>query len=457
MNAGQRKVRFGVAGLLGPDIEELIRSAPGEIADATENMHAADLAEIAEDLEVEDRAVLLNQLPVERAAEAIGYLEATLVQETLGALAPERAALVLRDMSPDERADAVASLDREHAEAFLARLTRPEREETRRLLAYPENSAGGLMTTEFVALKPDQSVTQALEQVRQAAGEAETIYALYVVDEAGRLIGLLSLRDLLAAPEAAPMREVMREDFVSARVETDQEEVANLISKYDLLALPVVDASNRMLGIVTVDDVVDVLVEESTEDIQKIGAVAPLVGGYFQTSFWEVARNRAGWLAVLFVGSMFTTSILEFFEGTLHEAVYLVFFLPLIMATGGNSGSQSSTLIIRGLSVGDVDLGDAGRVALRETMSGLVMGSLLALVGIGRALLSQQPWAVSLVIGGTVIGVVVAGSVIGGLLPFAIRRLGLDPAVASAPMVSSLLDVVTITIYFSAARIVLAV
>jgi magnesium transporter len=457
MARAERKARFGVAGLLGPEIEELLHTAPGEIADATESMHAADLAEVAEDLEIEDRAALLNQLPPERAAEVIGYLPPPEVRETLGALDPERAALVLRDMSPDERADAVASLDREHAEAYLARLSRAEREETRRLLAYPENSAGGLMTPEFVGLGPDDTVAQALAKVRALAAGAETIYALYVVDATGRLVGVLSLRDLLVAPETAAVREVMREELVSARVESDQEEVANLISKYDLLALPVVDASNRMLGIVTVDDVLDVLVEESTEDIQKIGAVAPLVQGYFQSSFWEVAKSRAGWLALLFVGSLVTTSILEYFETSLRDAVYLVFFLPLIMATGGNSGSQSSTLIIRGLSLGDVDATDAGRVALREAAGGLVMGSALGLVAMARAILGAEPWPVAAVIGGTVVGVVVAGSVIGGLLPFAIRRLGLDPAVASAPLVSSLLDVVTITLYFAAARLALSV
>lgn len=457
MARAERKTRFGVAGLLGPDIEELLRAAPGEIADATESMHAADLAEIAEDLEVEDRALLLNQLPVERAAEVIGYLPRPLLRETLGALDPERAALVLRDMLPDERADALAALDREHAEAYLARLTRTEREETRRLLAYPENSAGGLMTPAFVAVRPDDTAAQALGKVRSAASGAETVYALYALDESGHLVGVLSLRDLLLAPDDALVRDVFRADFVSARVDSDQDEVAKTISKYDLLALPVVDASNRMLGIVTVDDVMDVLVEESTEEIQRIGGVAPLVAGYFQTPFLQVARSRAGWLAFLFVGSMATTSILEYFESSLREAVYLVFFLPLIMATGGNSGSQSSTLIIRGLSLGDVEASDAGRVALREAASGLVMGSVLAAAGVVRALLGGQPWPVGLTIGGTVVAVVIAGSVIGGLLPFAVRRLGLDPAVASAPLVSSLLDVVTITLYFTAARLVLSV
>jgi magnesium transporter len=297
----ERKVRFGVAGLVGPEIEELIHSAPGELAEATESIHPADLAEIAEDLDTEDRVVLLNHLTADQAAEVIGDLDPALLKDTLHSLDPSRAAMVLRIMSPDDRADAVGSLDLEEAESLLARLSRADREETRRLLAYPDVSAGGLMTPDFVGLGPDETADQALEKVRLSSPEVETVYALYVVDGEGRLVGALSLRDLLRAPPSAPLREVMREDFLSASVETDQEEVANLISKYDLLALPVVDAGNRLLGIVTVDDVLDVMIEESTEDVQKMGAVTPLEGGYFQTSFWRVpprcwssSRARSG-------------------------------------------------------------------------------------------------------------------------------------------------------------------
>ena len=260
----ERKVRFGAARLLGPEIEELIRDAPGELAEATESVHPADLAEIAEDLPAEDRVVLINYIPVERAADVIGYLGPSQLKEVLSALDPERAALVLRDMSPDERADAVGALEREFAESVLARLPKADREETRRLLAYPRHSAGGLMTPDFVRLLPDQRVGAALDETRRVAKDVETIYTLYVVDPTGKLVGVISLRDLLTAPLEAPLREVMLTDFVSANVVTDQEEVANLISKYDLLSLPVTDAEGKLLGIVTVDDVLDVLVEEAT-------------------------------------------------------------------------------------------------------------------------------------------------------------------------------------------------
>lgn len=453
----ERKIRFGTAGLLGPEIEELVHSAPHDLAEATEDIHPADLAEIAEDLDTEDRVVLLNHLAADQAAEVIGDLDPALLEDTIHSLDQSRAAMVLRLMTPDDRADAVGSLDREEAESLLARLSRSDREETRRLLAYPAVSAGGLMTPDFVSLVPDETVAEALARVKHVSAEVETIYALYVADDAGKLVGALSLRDLITAPSQAYIRDVMREDFLAASVETDQEEVANMIGKYDLLALPVVDAANRVLGIITVDDVLDVMTEESTEDVHKMGAVTPLEGGYFQTSFWRVARSRAGWLGILFLGVMFTATALEYFEGTIDGALALVFFLPLIMATGGNSGAQSSTLIIRGIAVGDVEAPDFGRVAVRELFTGLLLGTFLALVALGRAMWGGQSFQVSLVVAITVVTVVTVGALIGGLLPILIRKMGFDPAVASSPLVTTLIDIVTIFLYFSMARFVLGV
>lgn len=451
----ERKVRFGTAGLLGPEIEELLRVAPDELAEALEDVHPADLAEIVEDLEAEDRAVFIRHLPSDRAAEVIGYLDPALLKGTLSAIDPERAAIVLRKMLPDERADAVGALDREQCEAVLARLPRDEREETRRLLAYPRHSAGGLMTPDFLSLRLEETVAHALEHARQAAPEVETIYAQYVVDSRGRLIGLLSLRELMQASLDSPVGEVMRTEFVSANVETDQEEVANLISKYDLLALPVLDSESRLLGIVTVDDVVDVLVEEATEDVQKMGAVTPLDAGYFQSSFWSVARSRAGWLAMIFLAEMLTTPALQHFE-RLHRTTHVGLFLPLILSTGGNSGSQSATLITRGLALGEVRGSDAFRVGMREVLTGLLIGGSLALVGLVRAFFVTRQADLALAVGLGVIGVASVGAVLGGLLPLLIRRFGLDPAVVSSPFVASLMDVTGIVLYFTLASVILS-
>jgi magnesium transporter len=450
-----RKVRFGAVALLGPEIEEMVRVAPGELAEATEDVHPADLAEIVEDLDHEDRVTLITALPANRAGELIEYLDRSLLADVVGALDPERAALVLRAMPPDERADTLGALEREQSEAILARLPRDDRDETRRLLAYPRHSAGGLMTPNFVALSADQTAGEALERVRREAPDVETIYALYVVDGGGRLTGLLSLRDLLISGAEESIREIMRTEFVSARVHADQEEVANLISKYDLLALPVLDAEQRLLGIVTVDDVVDVLVEESTEDVQKMGAVAPLEGGYFQSSFWRVARSRAGWLAILFFGEMFTTHALHYYEATLESAIALVFYLPLILSSGGNSGSQSASLITRGLALGDVTGKHALAVAGREAMTGLLMGAFVGGVGVLRALWGGQGLGIGLAVGATLISVVTVGALVGGMLPLLLKRLGLDPAVVSSPFVASLVDVLGIVLYFSIAKAIL--
>src|SRR5262245_4427340 len=451
----ERKVRFGAAVLLRPEIEELIREAPSELAEVAESLHPADLAEIAEDISPEDQVVLINHIPAELAAHVIGYLGAAQLKDLLGALDPERAALVVRDMSPDERADAVGAMERERAEAVLARLPKADREETRRLLAYPRHSAGGLMTTDYARLSPELSVAAALDEARRAAPEAETIYALYVVDTAGKVVGVISLRDLLISPGEAPIREIMLTDFVSANVHTDQEEVANLISKYDLLSLPVTDAEGRLLGIVTVDDVVDVLVEEATEDVQKLGGVAPLEASYFDASFWKVARSRAGWLAMIFLGELLTTPALQAYEKTIQGAVHLVLFLPLILSTGGNSGSQSATLITRGLALGDVQEKDALRVAMREIGTGFLMGAFLSVIGLGRAIWVTHRPELALAVGIAVISVATAGALLGGLIPILVRRLGGDPAVVSAPAVASLLDVTGIVIYFTIARMIL--
>jgi magnesium transporter len=447
----ERKVRFGAARLLAPEIEELIHDAPAELAEATEGLHPADLAEIAEDLPAEDRVVLINHVPVDRAADVIGYLGPGLLKEVVSALDPERAALVLRDMSPDERADAVGALEREFAESVLARLPKGDREETRRLLAYPRHSAGGLMTPDFVRLAPDGKVGAALDETRRVAMDVETIYTIYITDPAGKLVGVISLRDLFVAPAEAPLREVMLTDFVSANVNTDQEEVANLISKYDLLSLPVTDGEGRLLGIVTVDDVMDVLVEEATEDVQKMGAVTPLDAPYFDASFWKVARSRAGWLGMIFLGELLTTPALQHYEKTIQGSVHLVLFLPLILSTGGNSGSQSATLITRALALGDVRGKDAARVAVRELLTGCLMGGVLSLIGIGRAIWVTHRTDLALAVGLAVIGVAMAGALLGGIIPIFVRRLGYDPAVVSSPAVASLLDVTGIVIYFTIA------
>jgi magnesium transporter len=332
-------------------------------------------------------------------------------------------------------------------------------------LHYDPESAGGIMTTEFVAMLPQLTVGEAIAHIRSVAAEMETIYYVYLVDAVtGILVGVVSLRELLLNPPSRPVREVMFSELKTVRADTDQEEVARTLARYDLLAMPVLNTKNQIVGIVTVDDVLDVLVREQTEDIQKLGGMEAIDAPYFQTSFFDLLKKRGGWLAILLVGEMFTASAMAHYEHELSSALVLSVFLPLIISSGGNSGSQATTLIIRALSVGEMRLIDWWKVVRREFFAGLSLGLLLAVLGFTRVLIWQttglQDYGphyplIGLTVGFSLIGVVLLGTMAGSMLPFLLKRLRLDPASASAPLVATLVDVSGLVIYFTVAQIVL--
>jgi magnesium transporter len=366
-------------------------------------------------------------------------------------------------LPPDDVADVIQSAPEEDREGLLALLDDVTRGEVRALLAYAEDEAGGLMNPRFVRLRPEMTVEEAIRYLRLQTRRTETIYYAYVLDAAQRLLGVVSFRDLLSAPGDKRVEEVMEREVVTATEETDQEEVARLFADHDLAALPVVDSEGRMVGIVTVDDVVDVVREEATEDIQKMGGMEALDLPYFETGFWELARKRAGWLSALFLGEMLTATAMAHYEEELARAIVLALFIPLIISSGGNSGSQAATLVIRALALREAGLRDWWRVAKREVMSGLVLGSVLATIGFLRIVLWQQfgnvygehYLLVAAAVALSLIGVVMFGTVCGSMLPFVLRRLGFDPASASAPFVATLVDVTGLVIYFTIARLVL--
>ncbi|MEJ7811180.1 MAG: magnesium transporter [Gemmatimonadaceae bacterium] len=442
-----------VAALLAPDILALLDDSPRDVAAETEELHPANLADVAQALPRERVAEFLRALPSARAADVLEYLDDDLRTEVLEALTTAQAAVLVSEMTPDDRADALEELEEGRAGEILSEISTEARGETERLLAYPPDSAGGLMTTEFVSVPEDLTVEEALGRVRAVAraGRREAMYTVYATDGAGRVRGVLSLRELLAAPQGARIADISWSDVVSVPPTADREEVARLTRKYDLVAVPVVDAGGRVLGVVTVDDVIDAIVEEQTEDMQKLGAVEPLEQPYFQASFWSIARKRAGWLVLLFVAEMLTGTAMRHYEATLSGAIVLMFFVPLIISSGGNSGSQSATLITRALAVGDVELRDAGRVLLREGGQGLALGSFLGAIGFARALLWGNGSDVATIVGITLLAVVVTGSMVGATLPLVLTRLGFDPAIASSPFVSSFVDVAGIIIYFTVA------
>ena len=307
----------------------------------------------------------------------------------------------------------------------------------------------------MVVVPSAMTVQNVMERVRLQGQEAETIYYVYVVQQDARLVGVVSLRDLIFCEPGDKVAEVMSTDVKTANHMADQEDVAATIKHYDLLALPVVDDEQRLVGIVTIDDIVDVLEEEATEDMHRMGAVQPLENSYFGTDFWTFVRKRAPWLVVLFVGELFTGDVLSYFDDVIKEATVLVFFLPLIISSGGNSGSQSATIIIRALSVGEVDLRHARRVLVREVGMGLVLGLLLSTIGILRALLWGDGGTIAVTVGVTLIAVVTFGSVVGAMLPILLERIGLDPAVSSTPFIASLVDLFGIVIYLSIAKCLL--
>jgi len=450
--------------LLAPDILALLHESPQLIAAETEELHPADLADVAESIPFEEIPRFLAALPTDRAASVLEYLEEGLRAEVLEAMSPEQAAALVSAMTPDERADVLEELDEDRADEIVEEMPADARRVTEQLRRYEQDTAGGLMTTEFVSESSSTSVEEALRKVRVIArsGRREAMHAIYTTDAEGRLEGVLSLRELLAAPEGTRLSDAAWTEVQSVSPFADREEVARMITDYDLVVVPVVSESNHVIGVITVDDVIDAIQEEQTEDVQKFGGMEALDEPYMQIGFWTMIRKRGGWLSVLFVGEMLTTVATTHYEADLDKVTMLALLMPLIISSGGNSGSQATSLIIRAMALGEVQLKDWWRVVGRELAAGVTLGTLLGIIGFSRILLwSQLGWydykgnemPVALTIGFSVLGVVTFGTLIGGVLPFILRRFRLDPASASAPFVATLVDVTGLLIYFNVALV----
>jgi magnesium transporter len=423
--------------------------------------------------ELDDAWPILSR---EERAEGFALLQGTDADEYfLGLSARDQAELLpylssaerrrwLRILPPDDAADLLQELDEEQRAAAIELLDPLTRRETTALLAYEEDEAGGLMSPRFARVRPDMTVDQAITYLRrQARRRLETIYYAYVLDAEQRLLGVISFRGLFASPDDALIREVMATDLVTVPVDMPQEEVARVFAEHDLLAVPVVDEQWRMRGIVTGDDVLDAVQEEATEDIQKAAGVNPLEAPYLDTPMLTMLRKRAGWLVVLFIGEMLTATAMARYEGDIKRAVLLATFVPLMISSGGNSGSQASTLIIRAMALDEVRLRDWWRVMRREIGTGFLLGVILAVVGFIRIAVWQSighaygvHWVkVAFTVSLSLVGIVLWGSLSGSMLPMLLRRLGLDPASASAPFVATLVDVTGLILYFSIAQVVL--
>jgi magnesium transporter len=451
---------------VAPELLYLLAGDPEEFAEVVGGMQPADIAEALRSLAPEAAARVLAALPFETAVLVLDDPDLDNRLQIIRSLDAHTCGPLLSAMSGDQQAELFREMAEEERERLLPTLHPKAQEALRLLLKYPAESAGGIMTTEFLSVPTTWTVDQALHLIRRVGGAKETVYAVYIVDPvSGALRHVVSLRELVLSDRSRPVVEVgSTRKVLTVTPRTDREDVARMISKYDLLAVPVVDTDGRVLGIVTVDDVIDALVAETTEDVQKFGGMEALDEPYMEISIGHMLRKRAGWLAALFIGEMLTATAMGYFEHEIERAVVLALFVPLIISSGGNSGSQATSLIIRAMALGEVRLRDWWRVALRELPSGLCLGAFLGVIGACRILLWQRVgWynygphylLVAMTVGAALVGVVTFGSLAGSMLPFVLRRLGFDPASASAPFVATLVDVTGLVIYFSVGLVIL--
>jgi magnesium transporter len=454
-----------IGNLLAPELNELIRQRNfTQLREILCDFPAPDIAEIFVDLKPGDEAVLLRLLPHDLAAEVFEYLPREDQEQTLHAMGTEEVAGILNDISPDDRTALLEELPSAMTQKLLSLLKPEERKIATELLGYPKGSIGRRMTPEYVAVKQNWTVAEVLEHLRREKHKSDAVSQLYVVDERGHLLDFVRLRDLVVAEANTPVTELLQNQNLALNATDDQETAIAAFRKYDVTILPVVDGKGVIVGVVTVDDVLDLAEREATEDIQKLGGVEALDAPYLKIGMLSMVKKRAGWLSALFLGEMLTASAMNHFEGELASAIVLGSFIPLIISSGGNSGSQATSLIIRAMAVRDVTLRDWWRVMSREIFAGLALGCVLAALGAVRILtwhyLGLKDYGPHFfLIAGTVacslIGVVLFGSLAGAMLPFLLRRLGFDPAVSSAPFVATLVDVTGLIIYFTVAYLIL--
>ncbi len=450
--------------LILPDYESLIENKEWQaLRDAFSELDAPDLAEILEDLPADKMAILFRLMPRDQASAAFEYLPIDQQTQLVQTLAGEQLAAILNEMAPDDRTRLFEELPAEVTKRILSTLSPSELRIARQLLGYPENSAGRFMTPEYMAIRPTMTAAEALGYIRVHGKDRETLNVVYVTDEKGRLLEDLKLASLVLADPGAKVSELSERELVSIPATMDREDVVKLFEKYDRVALPVTDTRGVLLGIITGDDVLDIATQEATEDIQKLGGMEALDAPYLDIGLLQMIKKRGVWLAVLFVGEMFTATAMSHYEHEIARAVVLALFVPLIISSGGNSGSQATSLIIRSLALGELNLRDWWRVAVKEILSGIALGSLLGCIGLTRILLwptrntvyGPHFLVIAITVAISLVGVVTFGTVAGSMLPFLLRRLGLDPATASAPAVATLVDVTGLVIYFSVASVVL--
>ncbi|RKY90354.1 MAG: magnesium transporter [Ignavibacteriae bacterium] len=451
--------------LLQPEIQSLIAERKLSILkEILSDWSPADIADLIIDLSEQEQVIIFRLLSNELAADTFEHLEVETQKDLLKAMAQSEVAAILNEMSPDDRTALLEELPSAVAKQLIQLLSFEERKIAQTLLGYPENSVGRLMTPDYIAIKPEWTIEETLKFIRENAEDKETLNIVYVIDEKGKLLDDIKLKDFILAEPNEKVADVMDRNFIALNVHDDQEDAVEVFKKYDRIALPVVDKFNVLIGIVTVDDVLDVAEEEATEDIHKLAAVEAFEEPYLSITIFSMVKKRAVWLTILFFGEILTALAMGHFENEISKAVVLSMFIPLIISSGGNSGSQASTLVIRALAVGDIKVSDWWKIIKREFFSGLTLGVILGSIGFFQVIvlsqflpaLNDHLLLISLTVGFALVGVVLWGSMLGFIMPFVLKKLGVDPATSSGPLMATLVDVTGLVIYFSVAIIILS-
>jgi len=441
--------------LISPEIKEILNSpdASGQLKAIFDDMHPYDIFILCEDLENEEIAACIKALSIPSGIELFEQFDDQRKEEIFDCFSDEWMADILEEMAPDERADFIKFLPDEKLEKVLPLVARAERIDIKKLTEYKEGTAGSLLTTEYASLAPEITVKAALEKLKSQAFDHETIYYIYVVDGERKLIGFVSLRDLLVKSSNSIIEDVMHKNVISAHVDEDKEVVAKQLSDYDFLAIPIIDEESRLVGIVTVDDVVDVVIEESTEDIYKYGAVGEYID-YMKSNTFQMAQQRILWLSILIFVGFISAWVLEINSMHLQTVVALSFFIPLLLGAGGNAGTQSSTVVIRGLATGGIKMEDLSQVIKKEFGVGIIVGTFMAvIVSLGASWLGQNP-KIGITVGLAMVITVILATTLGALLPITFKKMKLDPALMSGPFITSIVDIVSLFVYFRIATFI---
>ena len=438
--------------LVLPEIKELLsQNKKEQLKKIFYDYEPIEIVEILKEFSLKDKVFLFSLLDIDLAADIFEKTDKDDQLTLLGAFDKTRKAEILDEVAPDERVDFFEQLPEEMVLRFLSIMEEEEAQDVRELMRYDKNTAGGRMTTDFAQIEKGINVKQTLESLRKTAKDLEMIYYIYVADRTDKLLGVVSLKDLIVAQPEREIDEIMHTKLITIPVDMDQEQVAKRIARYDFLALPVIDKEGKIKGIITVDDLIDVIREEDTEDMYKFGAAGKHIGNYMSSSPLTLAKHRITWLLILVVTGFISGTIMEEFSFALKNVVSLAFFIPLLMGSGGNAGTQAASVVVRGLAIGEVKLGDIWRVVKKEFLIGITVGTALGILALLRALILQKSSLLGITVGLSMMATVTVATCLGAILPIICQKLGFDPAVVSGPLITTVVDISSLLIYFGIA------